>query len=125
MTPKFKVWDAEAKEMAQVRYIEFLRDGTCHVGFNGYELIVELEDNLLVQYTGKKDTKGKEIYTGAIVSGKYASHYHSGYDKILGLVDFSDTKLGFVIVDFCMLHELEDIEVIGNIYENPELLRRN
>ena len=55
--------------------------------------------------------------------GKYDSHYHSGYDKAKGEVRFHEKKLSFEVVDACLLWELEEIEVIGNKYENPELLK--
>lgn len=87
-------------------------------------------DIRIMQYTGLKDTIGVEIYEGDIV------HYQSpgGIFTIHGVVEYLDEQAGFRVKttekpDFLMLSNEErypfkwnDVEVIGNIYETPELL---
>ena len=88
---------------------------------------VEIDPSTLGQYTGLKDKNGKEIYEGDIVksiSGK------------VGYVIFSQQEMGYVVVwDNCDTrlghrnrgegYECDgSIEVIGNIYDNPELINK-
>lgn len=91
----------------------------------------------LMQYTGLKDKNGKRIYEGDIVKGefyigddigliKFGAHsIIAGHDDVLdSSIDapaygyFIDSKIG----DEYPLVDTEDLEVIGNIYENPEPL---
>ncbi|EJT5924501.1 YopX family protein [Clostridium perfringens] len=83
-------------------------------------------DNLM-QYTGLKDKNGKEIYEGDILSIKI----YSG-DKVIvegkTVVEFKDGCFGVIWGHdkaFLSLNSFfkAKFEVIGNIYENPELLR--
>ena len=72
---------------------------------------------VLMQYTGLKDKNGKEIYEGDILSNE------DSYLKFT--VEFDLGR--FVAIDNkrCDIYDLKVIasqcEVIGNIYENPEL----
>jgi hypothetical protein len=69
----------------------------------------------LMQFTGLKDKNGKEIYEGDIIDNegarqKYEVQFHKGCFCI------SRGGLGYHIFNE------KEVEVIGNIYENPELL---
>ena len=82
-----------------------------------------------IQYTGLKDKNGKEIYKGDIVKhSDYPFYKCSGKNK----VEWNINRSGFE--PFCTPIIMDDgeefiansgewIEVIGNIYENPELLK--
>jgi uncharacterized phage protein (TIGR01671 family) len=78
-------------------------------------------DNVLMQYTGLKDENGKEIYEGDIVFRDILRE-----DEIY-VVEYNPSDAGYN--PFCVAGEFDDeyiltkhSRVIGNIYENPELL---
>jgi uncharacterized phage protein (TIGR01671 family) len=86
------------------------------------------------QYTGLKDKNGKEIYEGDIVKYSYEEPFNKvkGQYKIFQVV-WCDFALGLVLGDKSgtslyhtnwKLYHLEwSGEVIGNIFQNPELLK--
>lgn len=102
----------------------------------------------LMQYTGLKDKNGREIYEGDIVTGQY-THYDPCRDeyvedeKMGGVVYYDHHHFSLKVVDslcdknrygmvnyFDFIDEgehwapktFDEMEVIGNIYENPELM---
>jgi len=81
------------------------------------QVLLEEEYWIVLQYTGLKDMNGKEIYEGDIV--KYTSYSSTTGEKEINVfsVTWNDDVTGFM---FCFGGEKR--EVIGNIYENPELL---
>ena len=68
---------------------------------------------ILLQYTGLKDKNSKEIYEGDIVKTKNKR-----------IFEIEIPYIYFEIADGCWNTEI-DFRVIGNIYENPELLEEN
>ena len=74
---------------------------------------------IIMQYTGLKDKLGKEIYEGDVV--KYSMQ---GDEQTFPMeVDMFNLRLGFEEGDPYMRIDT-DVEILGNIYENPELLQR-
>ena len=87
--------------------------------------VVEVMPETIGQYTGLKDKNGVEICEGDIVETVYNGEVFAGvvvYD--LNEVDFKVTdgkeKYGR---NFQYLTGNDENEVVGNIYENPELLK--
>jgi len=76
------------------------------------------KDLIPLQYTGLKDKNGKEIYEGDI----YKQGAYIG--EIFWSVDFWATERGNYD-DSGLADDCNYIEIIGNIYENPELRRKN
>jgi len=79
------------------------------------------EDAVIMQYTGLKDKNGKEIYEGDVVRCK-------NYIPSVCTVDWLDGSVGFAPFtdpefdwDANSVPRPENCEVIGNIYENPDL----
>ena len=100
-------------------------------GFHNYENVYRFEDEKvkLMQYTGTKDKNNKEIYEGDIIKYKFP------YDirlKHISPVKFLETEASFGIKDrygneisLYTISANNYFEVIGNIYENKNLLEEN
>ena len=87
----------------------------------GYYNALDIE---VMQFTGLKDKNGKEIFEGNIIKGDYfLSDY---YEFITGYVNYSEIDALFDVIKNSGLnypmYRIDNSEIIGNIYENPELL---
>jgi uncharacterized phage protein (TIGR01671 family) len=80
------------------------------------------DENVLMQYTGLKDRNGKEIYEGDILNMTYHGSVSIVKPEIKGVVIFE--RCSFIIEENGIsLGKIgRSLEVIGNIYMNPELL---
>lgn len=133
---KFRAWDKENKKFFKPIF----------EAYNGKieELILTLNGRLqirtlnnlidesmfpdrfeLMQFTGLKDKNGKEIYEGDIV--KEYEYYGTIVGTFVDIVRY-DSKIACFVIgkderDFFLDLPEYDYEVIGNIYENPELVQ--
>ena len=123
---KFRAWDKSFKIMSK----SF--QGELHIAQDQVHSLTELirRNDMweVMQYTGLKDKNGKEIYEGDII--KIAAGYYgdSYYKTSLAIVKWEDdrfyphnpdNKYGITWQE----NYWDGCEVIGNIYENPELLK--
>jgi uncharacterized phage protein (TIGR01671 family) len=79
--------------------------------------------HVLMQFTGLKDKNWKEIYEGDVI--RY--HDYAGDDEEILVEDLASLfeKKGLREGEYAEDWSSENLEVIGNIYENPELLETN
>lgn len=122
---KFRAWHKKFGWI-HVFSLEFFNDKVELSGYITYPL-----DVILMQYTGLKDKNGKKIYEGDIVyapanksysaikQGEYRCHYSEYGDGHVGF--YSEGEDGFAEG---LYPDGKIYEVIGNIYENPELLNK-
>lgn len=129
---KFRAWDKKERDWTKHIY-------PCFNDVWAITIKPQWEDIIIMQFTGIKDKKGKEVYEGDIVilhdaferpeydtSSKtdliaqviwYDSGWHIKYNY--------ENKRGYELDYFAKDSDNnpEDFEVIGNIYKNPELLK--
>jgi len=141
---KFRAWDEEMEMMVyqgddeiyicfdgeKWKLLDYSRTHweTDEYGMNEIEQPWEVENIEIMQYTGNKDINGVEIYNGDIVHDDEVI-YLVGFGVFTDDNDFQEPtqgQTGFYIVD---IHTDETFPfysmryiVIGNVYENPELL---
>ena len=116
---KFRVWNKFEEN--------FVDSDEYAVTFNGiifkanldsdtYNNLISNENLILMQYTGLKDKNSAEIYEGDIVE----------YDREITKVTYEN-----IMASFCVggnsfdSSEAKYMKIIGNFYENPELLRED
>ena len=110
---KFRAWDEKKKAIRDVTginwYDEYLWvDETPMTGDK-----LPIESTPLMQSTGLKDKNGKDIYEGDIIKGEHLiGEWVSGVDMLPTGVWFGGARFS----------EIKDFEIIGNLYENPNLL---
>lgn len=120
-TIKFRAWDVNNKEMLDVQELDYQDsyNGQPMVRTTMYNDYFDVEDMILMQYTGLKDITGREIYEGDIVKSFFVDTDEAGneiYKYYIMEVKYDEVLCSYKIDKFM------NLEVIGNIYENKELL---
>lgn len=89
--------------------------------FSSNPILLKYEEIELMQFTGLEDKNGTEIYEGDVVvhDGKRTRPVRWNEEMAAFDMDVS----GVAVDQECGSYEPSTIEVIGNIYENPELLK--
>lgn len=142
MTPRYRAWIKTEKRM-------FFSDDILTIDYENEEIVTQqvyfenglpddrdiycydFDDIKLMQSTGLKDKNGKEIFDGDIVR---TTRFLGRADEIGGFYEYEKDYVGVVkvlegswvidtgIVAVRLWSEIDESEVLGNIYENPELL---
>jgi len=132
---EFRAWHKQERKMYEVIALHLgvqhgMARGDCvnYVGLYGKsKLYIEGEEVELLEYTGLKDCKGEKIYEGDIVK------VDSGLDELkVSVIEYKQgcfitkgihsRKYSSLSTWVAFSDTMEYIEIIGNIYENKELL---
>jgi uncharacterized phage protein (TIGR01671 family) len=116
----FKAWDKKKEKMVNVHGLNGLEKDdsdpfkyiTCSEG------VIQWKDIILLQFTGLLDKNGKEIFEGDILKIYYEGNQRSYLKEVKWLND-AINKGRWDALDNCAY---TSCEVVGNIFENPELL---
>jgi uncharacterized phage protein (TIGR01671 family) len=112
---KFRLWNDYDKKMLNWSYL--LERNLANI------FTLPSYKKWLMQYTGLKDKNGTEIYEGDVVELKA----ENGCCNMLGKIIYDNYDLAFELIDEegnqeALWYAEQELEVIGNIYKNPELL---
>lgn len=147
MIPRFRAWLKEDKEMIEVDEIHFKNGELDFIG-DAITWMCKSNDCVLMQSTGLRDKNGKEIFEGDVLkfNDSWDDCCYEGYvdGEIEGVnyVEIQSESTGFIFCktkypDSSLFYYANEehltfqeiltdsdfeFEVIGNIYENPELL---
>lgn len=124
---KFRAWDAVDNEMLSNDDIKF----------NEMSPIIQMKYYVFLQYTGLKGMNGVEIYKEDICEVEVVvgeSEYLNPQNVYTRTISYKNIEISFI--DGCfvldsdyipddkkMLWLWESVEIVGNIYENMELLK--
>lgn len=151
MIPKFRMWNRITSKLHCVYGLYFDSKEVQYTDEVGILRFIKFENTILMQSTGLKDKNGKEIFEGDIL--KFNDEWDDYCYE--GCVDGSTEGINFVEIkrettcftfgkfqtsDSSLLYFMKDeylsfedlitdkdfeFEIVGNIYENPELLEDN
>ena len=125
--PKFRAWDKISKKMFPVGEIDFDYEFAYLEEENGYRCERDFDEIDLMEFTGFKDKNGEEVFEGDIIKDSEGFIAHVVYDK-----EYAGFGLNYQPFDLTdglsvTFEELKNeyrntFEVIGNIYDNKDLL---
>jgi uncharacterized phage protein (TIGR01671 family) len=114
---KFRAWVDSANRMFGPFTLKDFSDGRIYVDFPEGRGYIFIDESELLGYTGLKDKNGKDIYEGDIINVYLGSCYHNYEVRWVG------HGFGIEWPDGTVYWPHEGYrEIVGNIYENPELL---
>lgn len=126
MKPKFRALDRLTGKMFPVGIIDYSIQSVYIEEPNEMYCERDFDDVELMQYTGLRDKNGREIYEGDVV--RYECCFESYVEEVIyddkhcnfGTIDKDEKTFSFdaLISDF----DVDCFEVVGNKYENLELL---
>lgn len=137
MIPKFRAWDKRKNIMRDVTVLHFNKDGTVHsmqYWSDSYDLKgMRYKDVELMQSTGLKDKNDVEIFEGDVLKETQNLNNNFNTPKLIkGVVNFSKRNTMFYLEESdykdhsifmnSLGNSIYQYEIIGNIYNNPELL---
>lgn len=125
MIPKFRAWDKSNKKMCDVKALSAFNGGEVTIKRDGENAsyVVPIERVILMQSTGLKDKNCVEIFENDVVKLQYTIASDFEFFRVTrfrgGAWRIDNRRRGS---DLWLRNE--DCEVIGNVWENPELLER-
>lgn len=128
MQERFKFRYHNNNKIYDVSAIDFTRSRGEIVSLDKMEtLMCKLDLNNLIQCSGLKDKHGKRIYESDILKFRLGRSYRIGVVKCVSTIwDVSNAQIvQGAFVGGALINCHKNSEVIGNIYENPELLNDN
>lgn len=124
MKPKFRVWDKLDKEIYEVGEIHWSRGEFDFIG-DGITFKRDADEVELMQSTGLFDKNGKEVFVGDIIKCTRGCPHEVYLEKEYGGTYIGGMPAIYLKGLLSGYAWTEDEEIIGNIYENPELLEVN
>lgn len=120
---KMKAWLKKEKKMVAIigidfnyEYIRYTEDGNL---FNENYKTAAFKDIELLQFSGAKDKAGQELYEADVIK------FNDGIDDIYGLISYDDEDGSYRVSYENITEHLSnlegDFEIVGNIFENPQL----
>ena len=120
---KMKAWLKKEKKMVAIigidfnyEYIRYTEDDNL---FNSDYKTAEFKDIELLQFSGVKDNGGQELYEADVIK------FNDGIDDIYGLISYDDEDGTYRVSYENITEHLSDLEgdfeIVGNIFENPDL----
>jgi hypothetical protein len=120
---KMKAWLKKEKKMVAIigidfnyEYIRYTEDDNL---FNSDYKTAEFKDIELLQFSGVKDKAGQELYEADVIK------FNDGIDDIYGLISYDDEDGAYRVSYENITEHLSDLEgdfeIVGNIFENPDL----
>lgn len=120
---KMKAWLKKEKKMVAIigidfnyEYIRYTEDDNL---FNENYKTAAFKDIELLQFSGAKDKAGQELYEADVIK------FNDGIDDIYGLISYDDEDGTYRVSYENITEHLSDLEgdfeIVGNIFENPDL----
>ncbi|MHB9297594.1 YopX family protein [Fusobacterium polymorphum] len=120
---KMKAWLKKENKMVAIigidlnyQYIRYTVDGNL---FKADYKIADFKDIELLQFTGTKDKAGQELYEADVIL------FNDGIDDIYGLISYDDDegtyRVSYENITEHLSEREGDFEIVGNIFENPQL----